>query len=1604
MTPDEALALISAHLDPAIEDPAELAWFDTAEAAGATSVLRAGGVPPGTELPLEHAFLLGYGDLFAFAAGDARDLGLLGEGLLCLLVVRRHLPERVSPELAPVLAVAAGEDDGHTPEVGRAHFAGMALMVAFQRWRHPGTPALAVRLLRRAAADCPPDTPLHGTVLSALSVAQLNDWLDRGDPAPLAEAVRTGRAAVAAVPDTAVEQARRHGNLGTALRFWSDAAIAEGAVREAAAEIRTALRLCPPDDPQQSWLRLELGLALAQAAVLFGDRTGLPEAVELLREALRAVEPAAAQEPTERAACAERMCHLGMALIAQGTADSLAEGIALCRRAATDAPTPGARLQYLHNLGLALLGSTTDPAELAIALAAAREAAELAPPDSPMFAETRVILSRALALRHLAHRRPEDLAEAVALATEAYRATPPELPARRLERGAALAELLALRAEADGDDPSAEPVALLRRVVAENPDRTAERARALRHLADALLDSPLPGDRDEALELYRECLELPSPEGDFEAEVSFVLGLSLADRAAPEDADSWDEDTWQRGVALMTHALALLPAGSPLRPGLAARLAIHRVRRSEHTGDPDDRREGIRLLTAAVATDGQCAPADRVRHRTLLGAAVLGLADQGGELAPTVTGPLQEALDLAAADDPQRILASTLLGNALATVAWSHSDAAALDRAYRLLAEAVAVPGGEVDHRAECLSVLGRVLRLRFHLHGDPALLEQAVERYRESLALTEPQVDPTALGGLAACLANLYGHRPDQGLRVEAMARCRAALAGLPEHHAERASLLADLGYLEWSVAAESGSPEELDAALATLRSAVAAAPDRHDDRGLALTNLGVALLDRANRTGDRSWEIQAVQVFGTALEHTGPGSAQRPLVLNNLAMAQFDLSVTTGDAALRERAFALLAEAAADGPGMSPARERAALNLALLRYQQARATGDLADAVEAYRRFEDLVGQFDPSNPLRPLALARFADIGVGLAELLEQRPALRVWRQAAAAAREALGAQPGSTDPVCALARRALVTVQVRRAAHGDQVDLAEATRLIRQTAEDPAFPPHVRLQAARLWGALAARTGRFAEALAGFSHAVALLPVVAPRQLARLDQEDRLSSGRGLASAAAALAIRAGDPARALALLEQGRGVLLAQGLDNQGDLSRLRELDPARAAEFEQIRDRLSQEHPLASLSAADAFFLQGAGDPTAAALRDAEERHALSRRWDQLLDEIRTLPDLDDFLRPPTTRQLLSAADRGPVVVVNVSEFGSDALILAAAPGREPRLDVVPLPDLTPEDVAAAAQSFTEQWVDVAYGDEGPARAAELRALHRGLLDWLWDALAAPVLNRLGLRGTPLDGEEWPRLWWCPTGRLAFLPLHAVGKGRNIPGTWVMDRVVSSYTPTVRSLLRARRRTAAAARRRPAPLVVSLAHTPGGPPLPGAEPEAALVSELFPDGLRLDGPQATVEQVRRELYRHPWVHFSCHGLTDPDSPSNSGLILHDGRLTALDISARRPVDAELAFLSACSTSQVGSDLPDEAVHLAPSFQLAGFTHVIGTLWSVSDRVAQHVTGEFYADLRADAERGRPFDPALALHRTVRELRQRLLPAPHLWAGHVHIGP
>src|SRR5690606_12608162 len=126
-----------------------------------------------------------------------------------------------------------------------------------------------------------------------------------------------------------------------------------------------------------------------------------------------------------------------------------------------------------------------------------------------------------------------------------------------------------------------------------------------------------------------------------------------------------------------------------------------------------------------------------------------------------------------------------------------------------------------------------------------------------------------------------------------------------------------------------------------------------------------------------------------------------------------------------------------------------------------------------------------------------------------------------------------------------------------------------------------------------------------------------------------------------------------------------------------------------------------------------------------------------------------------------------------------------------------------------------------------------------------------------------------------------------------------------------------------------------------------------------------------------------------------------DHPSEAGLLLSDGLLTVADIVQLRLAGAELAYLSACETHR-SVTLPDEAIHLASAFQLAGFRHVVATLWAISDLRSPQVAEIVYDELAASRRAGggtalECADTAVALHCAVQELRDEHPDEPWLWA-------
>jgi CHAT domain-containing protein len=200
-------------------------------------------------------------------------------------------------------------------------------------------------------------------------------------------------------------------------------------------------------------------------------------------------------------------------------------------------------------------------------------------------------------------------------------------------------------------------------------------------------------------------------------------------------------------------------------------------------------------------------------------------------------------------------------------------------------------------------------------------------------------------------------------------------------------------------------------------------------------------------------------------------------------------------------------------------------------------------------------------------------------------------------------------------------------------------------------------------------------------------------------------------------------------------------------------------------------------------------------------------------------------------------------------------------------------------------------------------------------------------------------------------MWWCVTGELSFLPVHAAGSYHTTSAVCASDYIVSSYIPKLHSLTKARDAWAPIRRSDLTGLVIceESSHSSSTKYLPEAAKEARIVRECFESAhaqvLNIMSTQTMRAELLSLLENAPAhvLHLACHGIQSAD-PLNSAIMLHDGQLTIENIMQLKLSQATVAYLSACQTAKGDQNAPDQAVHIAASMLFCGFRSVIGTLW------------------------------------------------------------
>ncbi len=1108
-----------------------------------------------------------------------------------------------------------------------------------------------------------------------------------------------------------------------------------------------------------------------------------------------------------------------------------------------------------------------------------------------------------------------------------------------------------------------ETIRIRRSTISAASPSDADWALYLNNLGAALLtrvdQSARQADLDEALGILTKCLNVESIDGTTRARCLTNLGNALEIQFARE-GDLHDID---RSVDYRRAAVEI--AHHDDRSNRAANignLASGLIARLNATGSPADLDEAIDVMRMAVA-------ATPVTHDVRI------------ERLYTLSGILKMRYDRnhLRVDVDEAIEAARIVSRE------TKSD----------------------DRRPSRLLDLVLLLERRFERFGTLADIDEMVDACRTALARSHEEADKTAaLISLSSALHTRFEHNRNEADLNESIDACRAAI---DDAHADQARTHASnlLGNALYSRYEHTGDLTSLDLAIDLYITVVTEHSD-HTDHAKHLSNLGNALRSRFLRTGARSDLDKAVDFGRAAVEATPEGNVDRPLRVLNLAAALRSRVDETGARTDLDEAIDSLLAGLGAIPDDHRLRSMFLNNLGGALWNRSCITDAREDEDEALTHLQAALDASPADGVTRAPIMA---NLGAVLLSMYERSGTLEDLNNAIEFGRAAFAASPADHPSWSTASRNLATLLRTRFESTAKHADLDDALSAYGQVLASESVAASSRVEAAQAAASLTGPTepSRSADLLEA---AVRLLPEVAPRRLDLADQQHALGGYVGLAGDAAAFALTddQGDDhlraTRALRLLEAGRTVLLNQALDTRSDLSELETRRPDLAAQFAELRDLLDQPADTATPASSSVSHT-------------VQDRHRIADRFTATLREIRALDGLESFALPPTADELLAEAADGPIVVFNVSKHRSDALLLT-----DSGITSLRLPGLDHGLVIDQINVFYQALA--AATDPDPTAGLVRREAHSTLntvLTWLWDAAAEPVLNALGLHRQPAPGtqiRDWPRLWWVPGGLLGLLPLHAAGHHADPPDDparrTVIDRVVSSYTPTIRALRHARQRARQAGEPDRA-LIVAMPTTPGIADqgrLHHVATEVAMLEARLPQPVLLIEPDVpgeldsvpTKANVLANLPNCPIAHFACHGYSDRTNPSESHLLLHDHvtePLTIASLASVRLDQAQLAYLSACQTaSHTTYAVIDEAIHLTSAFQLAGFPHVVGTLWEIDDETAVRVADSFYTNLRTADGTLSVNRSAHALHAAVRAARDNL-PLPFLWASYLHAG-
>ncbi|KAJ7616002.1 CHAT domain-containing protein [Roridomyces roridus] len=1111
-------------------------------------------------------------------------------------------------------------------------------------------------------------------------------------------------------------------------------------------------------------------------------------------------------------------------------------------------------------------------------------------------------------------------------------------------------------------------------------------------------------DIDEAIDLHRKALAIradPHPQRDVSmVDLANALRCRFDHFGRRKDLDE--------AVEFLRKLLAIQPSPHLNRLECLNSLAVALQNRHDNYGEEKDSQDAIQLFREALAlhspeninrTHGLCNLANALRSR---------FGDRGNvENLQEARKLFQEAVDMTPTGHPDRGHTLNCLGAVFLAQFGISGDTSNIEESVRLHRKALAHYSPHDPDRSTILNDLADALYARYYQTNNPRDINESVDLHRECLSyFPAPHTSRAGrLHNLAVSLQFRYetcsgNHETDL---QEAIELHREALILHAVPHPDRHKSLRNLADVLKVRFEYSMDQKDIDESIRLHRESLQLVPSDSDSLRLAS-----AILMRFKQWKDPQDLAEALQISRDSLARCPPVVPGRGQYFNHLGVVLCISFSHTNDIRELEESIKWHREAVQAFPLPHSSHSNALNDLAAalrLRFLHDKVKNweDIWEVIELHRVNLGLRPHSHPSHSTTLTNLANaFYDVHGDLEDIQE----------AILLHNEVLELHPAPyADRALYLGNLAACLHSAYTHEQSNIEHLHQCMARYKEAATYASAPPTIRFEHATSWAQTAMRYPETrTSALEAYQVAVGILPQLASLGL---DLQSRLrllasTASSAVGAGAADCALSCGQPGLAVELLEASRSVFWTQALKLRTPLADLHEKHPKLAVEFEKISHGLEQ-----------AGLRNREGSSKVVLEADGERCRDLNEQWTNVVRSIQEKDGFRNFMRPLGIETLQKVASRGPVVLISPGDPEAHALIV-----QDTGVQSVPLPFLTPNRVKYLSDS-SRAWISGSQfdfkelktnrGDHNVDRLVWNREFQDprtkeqlliDLLSALWSEIAHPIISRLGLQKSTKPG----RLWWCLTGTLTFLPIHAARIIGESPDC-VSDYFISSYTPTLTALLNP---PSEESPEFPKMTTVIVPNAPNKSYLAGAQAELAKIKGLVPKQWKHtvvgETAGATMDATTTALENCSIAHFACHGVQDPVKPLNSGLELSDGRLGITELmrsttSIGDRAQLSLAFLSACETATGDSSTPDEAMHLAGAMMFAGFRSVVGTMWRMDDSDGPKIAETFYKNLfnSQPSESPKLLESAPALHSAVRKLREDTEVTHLRWAPFVHYG-